>query len=73
MSGVVQILPWRYEDSLKHYLDANCKAPNLKTVQVGSGGSMSDEDRDRAIKDGIVGLLGKVKKPENNWTSSSLG
>lgn len=67
MSGVVQILPWRYEDSLKHYLDANCKAPNLRTVQVGSGGSMTDEDRDRAIRDGIVGLLGKSRRTESKW------
>lgn len=70
LNGIVQVMPWRYEDSLKHYLDANCSAKNLKTVQVGSGGSMSDEDRDRAIRDAIVGLLGKGSKTENHWTSS---
>jgi uncharacterized sporulation protein YeaH/YhbH (DUF444 family) len=70
LNGVVQVMPWRYEDSLKHYLDANCSAKNLRTVQVGSDGSMSDEDRDRAIRDAIVGLLGKGNRAENNWTSS---
>jgi uncharacterized sporulation protein YeaH/YhbH (DUF444 family) len=69
MSGVVQILPWRYENSLKHHLDVNCTAPNLRTVQIGSG-SMSDEERDKAIKDGIVGLLGKNKKNDSRWTYS---
>lgn len=70
LNGVVQVMPWRYEDSLKHYLDANCSAKNLRTVQVGSDGSMSDEDRDRAIRDAIVGLLGKGNRAENHWTSS---
>jgi uncharacterized sporulation protein YeaH/YhbH (DUF444 family) len=72
LTGVVQVLPWRYDDSLKHYLDANCRSPNLKTVQVGQGGSISEEGRDKAIKDAIVGLLGKGNKREyqSDWTSS---
>lgn len=71
LNGVVQVLPWRYEDSLKHHLDSNCEAKNLKTAQVGSGGSLSDEDRDRQIKEAIVSLLGKgSSKSENKWASS---
>lgn len=59
MNGIIQINPWRYEGSLKEYLDSNCKVNNLRTVQVGSSGNLPEDKRDRAIKEAIVDLLGK--------------
>lgn len=61
MNGIIQIIPWKYEDSLKHYLDSNCKIDNLRTVQIGLGGDLSEAKRDKAIKEAIIDLLGKKK------------
>jgi uncharacterized sporulation protein YeaH/YhbH (DUF444 family) len=76
MVGITQILPWRYENSLKQYVDQNCKLKNLKTTQVGSlsenlgYGQISEEERDRSIRASIIDLLGKQKQIENPWTNS---
>jgi uncharacterized sporulation protein YeaH/YhbH (DUF444 family) len=69
MAGITQILPWRYENSLKQYVDDNCRVPNLRTTQVSlNGSSLSEEDRNRQIKIAITDLLGKgVKKERDNY------
>jgi len=69
MAGITQILPWRYENSLKQYVDDNCRTPNLRTTQVSlNGSSLSEEDRNRQINSAITDLLGKgVKKERDNY------
>lgn len=82
MVGISQILPWRYESSLKQFVDKNLKLENLRTTQIAGdvNGSFVDqisfEERDKLIKKSIVDLLGKNIKKENNnnWTwDNNLG
>jgi uncharacterized sporulation protein YeaH/YhbH (DUF444 family) len=68
MAGLTQILPWNYGESLKGYVDANCKLPNLRTAQVGTGQSMTEEERGLQMKEAIITLLGKApKKNEDGY------
>lgn len=76
--GITQILPWQYQNSLKQYVDSNCKLDNLKTTQIGgvngySGQSFSDEERDKNIKKAIIELLGKDKSVKENYWATNLG
>ncbi len=73
MVGITQILPWRYENSLKQAVDEKCKSTNLKTTQVGTDSNLSDQERDRGIKDAIIDLLGKGRRrgrTENYWANN---
>jgi len=64
--GITQVVPWRYEDSLKQFVDLNMKnVKNLKTTQIGSlsnrgfyESKISQDERDNAIKNSIIELLG---------------
>jgi uncharacterized sporulation protein YeaH/YhbH (DUF444 family) len=74
MVGITQILPWRYEGSLKQAVDEKCKSNNLRTTQVGNSGVIvSEDERDKGIKDAITDLLGKEKKKRENYWANSLG
>lgn len=71
--GITQVIPWRYENSLKQFVDLNLKNKNLKTTQIGSlsnGGfyesRISQEERDNAIKKSIIDLLGVNQSLENS-------
>lgn len=71
MVGITQIVPWQYENTLKSYVDENCKITNLKTTQVGSmSRPMSEDERDAQIKNAIMELLGKGSKKENYWATA---
>lgn len=75
MVGIAQVLPYRYEDSLKQYVDQRCRSDNLRTTQVGTIGMSpaNDEDRDKAIRASISDLLGRGRPKERNYWSSSVG
>lgn len=66
MVGITQVMPWRNSDSnVKEYVEKHAKITNLRTTQVGGGGTwgavISDEERDAQVKQGIIDLLGKNK------------
>lgn len=69
LNGIVQVMPWRYEGSLKHFLDDRCQMKNLRTTQVVSSDSDGD-DRDVMIRKAIVDILGRDRRSVNNWASS---
>ena len=79
--GITQVLAWHYDNSLKHYVDTNLEAPNVKTTEIGNspeedednkrqpwGGwgqpSLSEEERNKQIKEAIIELLGTGKRKE---------
>lgn len=66
--GMTQVLSWRYDGSLKEYIDTNMNQANIRTTNIApdnestngwSRPSMTDEDRDAQIRQGIIDLLGK--------------
>lgn len=65
MVGITQILPYRYDGSLKQYIDQNCDLNNLKTTSVSNSNNMNLEswakERDEQIKNAIIDLLGKER------------
>jgi uncharacterized sporulation protein YeaH/YhbH (DUF444 family) len=73
MVGITQILPWRYENSLKQYVDQNSKLKNIRTTQIGNNGQITEAERDKAIKNSIIELLGKDKKNIDNYWTTNLG
>ena len=74
MVGITQILPWRYEGSLKQAVDEKCESGNFRTTQVGNSGAIvSEDERDKGIKAAITDLLGKEKKKRENYWANSLG
>ena len=64
MVGITQVLSWNYEGSLKQVVDKH-DFKNLKTTQVSYDQdqytSITEEDRDKQIKEAITDLLGKEK------------
>jgi len=61
MVGVTQVLAWNYEGSLKQIIDKN-SFKNVRTTQVAYDqhtANISEEERDKQIKNAIVDLLGK--------------
>lgn len=72
MNGIVQVMPWRYEGSLKHFLDDNCSMKNLRSTQI-SAEHHSNDDRDAQVKRAIMDLLGSEKRPVDNYWASQLG
>lgn len=61
MVGVTQVLAWNYEGSLKQIIDKN-SFKNVRTTQVAYDqhtANISEEERDKQIKNAIVNLLGK--------------
>jgi uncharacterized sporulation protein YeaH/YhbH (DUF444 family) len=71
--GITQIMPWGYENSLKHYVDKNCSLKNLKTTQIaGDANRPSEEDRDKQIKNSIIDLLGKTKQHQESYWHNSV-
>jgi len=75
MVGVTQVLPWRYDDSLKKHVDERCKGDNIRTTQVGSIGSSpaNEEDRDKGIRAAISELLGRGSGSHRSPWVNSLG
>jgi uncharacterized protein len=75
MVGITQILPWRYENSLKKHVDDNCKGNNVRTTSVGSAGTSpaNEEERDKAIRAGITELLGRDEKNARSPWINTLG
>lgn len=75
MVGIAQVLPYRYEDSLKQYVDQRSRKPNLRTTQVGTIGMSpaNEEDRDKAIRNSISELLGRGRPKEKHYWSNSVG
>jgi uncharacterized sporulation protein YeaH/YhbH (DUF444 family) len=73
MVGITQVVPWRYENSLKQYVDNNCRGSNVRTTQVGTMGMSptNEEERDKAIRSSIADLLGKSKSREGNYWSNT--
>lgn len=69
--GITQILPWKYEDSLKKNVDDKCKSKNIRTTSVGTAGTSpaNEEGRDKAIKGAISDLLGR-KNNKNEWVNA---
>jgi len=65
MIGITQILPYRYDGSLKQYVDQNCDLNNLKTTSISNGNNLNldswAKERDEQIKSAIIDLLGKEK------------
>lgn len=43
--GITQVLAWRYDGSLKKYVDDNLKVENVQTAYIGSDEQASDEDQ----------------------------
>jgi uncharacterized sporulation protein YeaH/YhbH (DUF444 family) len=72
MNGIVQVMPWRYEGSLKHFLDDNCSMKNLRSTQI-SAEHHSNDDRDAQVKRAIMDLLGSERRPTDNYWASQLG
>lgn len=71
--GITQVMADTYHDSLKEYVDKNLKdVENIKTTSVGKpvtpgvmssgGSSLSEEERDKAVRAAIIDLLGNSKK-----------
>lgn len=68
--GITQILSWSYKDSLKSYIDNTLKVDNIKTVSIGPENnsnpwnttSMSEDDRNEAVRRVIKDLLGAANK-----------
>jgi hypothetical protein len=74
MVGIAQVLPWRYENSLKQHVDDNCGGSNIRTTQVGNMGvsPTNGDDRDRWIRSSISDLLGRGAKKEGNYWQGSV-
>lgn len=75
MVGITQVLPWRYENSLKKEVDERCRGKNIKTTSVGSAGTSpaNEEERDKSIRAAITELLGRGKGSFKNEWVNSLG
>lgn len=75
MAGITQILPWRYDDSLKKHVDERCRGKNIRTTSVGSAGTSpaNEEERDKAIKSAISELLGRGSRDARSEWVNSLG
>jgi len=69
MAGIAQVLPWRYEHSLKHHVDEHCRGKNIRTTQVGTMGMSpaNEEERDKSIRASISDLLGRSKGKEGGY------
>ncbi len=67
MVGITQVLSWNYNSSLKQAVDKN-DFKNVRTTQVSYEQdqymNISEEDRDRQIKEAVVDLLGKERTNE---------
>jgi uncharacterized sporulation protein YeaH/YhbH (DUF444 family) len=75
MVGITQILPWRYENSLKQRVDEKCKGGNVRTTSVGTAGTSpaNDEERDKGIRGAISELLGRGEKATKSPWINALG
>ena len=75
MVGISQILPWRYENSLKSHVDENCRGGNIRTTSVGSAGTSpaNEEERDKSIRSAISELLGRDAKSGRSPWANNLG
>jgi uncharacterized sporulation protein YeaH/YhbH (DUF444 family) len=85
MVGVVQILCWYYNESLKQSVDKSKHAPNVRSTSIGPedtpdmsqsngyyhGVQLSDEQRNEQIKRAIIDLLGAGVKPKKSENISS--
>lgn len=71
LNGIVQVMPWRYDGSLKQFLDDRCGMKNVKTTQIPAD-STGGDDRDARIRKAIVDIIGKDKSSGGYW-SPSLG
>lgn len=72
--GISQVMAYAHENSLKHYVDSNLDLGMLRTTSIGPksdadaagnihhwGVQLSEEERNKQIKDAIVDLLGSQK------------
>lgn len=75
--GITEILPWG-SDTLKKYVDANCKSENLRTTAISGDPSsgngwwspgISDESADQQKRQAIIDLLGKGKNGSGKKTA----
>lgn len=77
--GVTQVMAYAHDGSLKHYVDTHLTLDMLRTTSIGpksetdSGGyishyglQLSDEERNKQIRDSIIDLLGAERNRTNS-------
>lgn len=73
MFGLAQIIPWKYDNSLKKHVDEMCKNENVKTTSVSSIGASpaNEEERNKTIRDAIISLLGgSANNQQDSWINN---
>lgn len=67
LMGLVQVLAYQYENSLKQMVDSNIDFSNIRTTAIVSnrsvwdGGGISNDERDAQVKAAIIDILGNKK------------